>query len=104
MLVVIQNKAPNADILSIENNSLLLDIPVGETRNEKFELRLSLNVKIGIFNAQLEVYDINQTILLNRFCFSFHNSHKISYISLSDVILCILHLSKSVMFLRAILA
>ena len=62
VLVVMQIKEPNGDTMSIENNSLLLEITARETITAKFEPIIPLNVKIGIFNAQLEVYDINQTI------------------------------------------
>jgi hypothetical protein len=61
VLVIMQIQEPNGDIMSIANNSSPLEIPAGESKTTTFEPRIPLNVKIGKFNVDIDVYDLNQT-------------------------------------------
>lgn len=61
VLVIMQIQEPNGDIMSIANSSAPLEIPAGESRTTTFEPRIPLNVKIGKFNVNIDVYDLNQT-------------------------------------------
>jgi hypothetical protein len=61
VLVVMQIQEPNGNIMSIPNNSSVLQI-LGEASNAtEFHPVIPINTKIGKFNVSIDVYDLNQT-------------------------------------------
>jgi hypothetical protein len=60
VLVIMQIKEPNGTIMSIANNSSPLNIPTGESKTATFEPVIPLNVKIGQFNVDIDVYDMQR--------------------------------------------
>lgn len=60
-LVVMRIQEPNGNTMSIPNNSSTIEIPAGGFKTVTFLPMIPLNSKIGKFNVDIDVYDLNQT-------------------------------------------
>jgi hypothetical protein len=61
VLIVMQIQEPNGNIMSITNSNATLEIRSGGSNTTTFLPIIPLNVKIGKFNVDIDVYDLNQT-------------------------------------------
>jgi hypothetical protein len=62
VLVEMQIQEPNGNIMSIPNNSSTTEITADRSNTTTFSPVIPLNVKIGKFNVDIDVYDLNHTI------------------------------------------
>lgn len=61
VLVVMKIQEPNGNIMSLPNSSSTLVIGGWNSKTAIFEPMIPLNSKIGKFNLDIDVYDLNQT-------------------------------------------
>jgi hypothetical protein len=61
VLVIMRIQEPNGNIMSLPDNSSTIEIHVGGSNTTTFRPVIPLNVKIGKFNVDIDVYDLNQT-------------------------------------------
>jgi hypothetical protein len=62
LLVVMQIQEPNGSIMSIPNNTSTVEIAAGTVKTVTFLPMIPLNTKIGEFNVDIDVYNLNQTV------------------------------------------